>query len=430
MYNLLKRELEKRQEPIRVCIVGCGWFGSGLIRELFRTPGLEPRVIITKTIDKAVSLYNNLGIDKQDIVVVNNPSDLTLISHNKYIVSPNLDLIKYLGDIDVVYEATGDILAGAQSAMNSFEISKPFVTINFEMDSLIGLILSRIANEKGLMYSCSDGDQPGVLARMIHEITAWGFKPKISGSCKGFLDYYQTPKGVEPFVPSNQDIKKICSFADGSKQSCEMVSLGNAFGFFPLKRGMYGPKTISKQELIRTFFSVMDLDSKENSYVDFIMGLDGVDQGAGVFIIAHKEGPGVKEDLRYLKKGLGPYYLFFRDHHLCYLEAISSIAEAVLFKIPTFHSKGRFSDVIAIAKRDLEGGKRLDGIGGYDCYGLIEKVDITSKENLLPLGLAEYATLKQSIPKDTPITYDMVELDDNLVVRLRKEQDKLPISRE
>jgi hypothetical protein len=30
------------------------------------------------------------------------------------------------------------------------------------------------------------------------------------------------------------------------------------------------------------------------------------------------------------------------------------------------------------------------------------------------------------IAKDTPITRDMVDLDDNLVVRLRQEQDRLP----
>jgi len=33
------------------------------------------------------------------------------------------------------------------------------------------------------------------------------------------------------------------------------------------------------------------------------------------------------------------------------------------------------------------------------------------------------------IAKDTPITRDMVDLDDNLVVRLRQEQDRLPTMR-
>jgi len=45
----------------------------------------------------------------------------------------------------------------------------------------------------------------------------------------------------------------------------------------------------------------------------------------------------------------------------------------------------------------------------------------------LPIGLAEFATVKKKIPKDTPITYDMVELSDNVAVRLRKEQDQLPL---
>ncbi len=75
----------------------------------------------------------------------------------------------------------------------------------------------------------------------------------------------------------------------------------------------------------------------------------------------------------------------------------------------------------------LKVGQKLDGIGGYDCYGEVERADITAKERLLPIGLAEFATVKKKIPKDTPLTYDMVELSDNIVMKLKKEQDQLPL---
>ena len=43
----------------------------------------------------------------------------------------------------------------------------------------------------------------------------------------------------------------------------------------------------------------------------------------------------------------------------------------------------------------------------------------------MPIGIAEGAKLKRPVAKDAFITYDDVELPDNLCVRLRAEQDKL-----
>lgn len=427
MYGLIMEKLKARKNPINVAIVGSGWFGGGLARELYRIEGTNPKVLVDKVPDRAVATYLELGISKDDIAVVSDYDELRCIRDSaKYIVCSEIGLIKELKNIDVIYEATGNILGGAQAALISIEKGLPFVSANFEMDATIGLRIANLAKENGVLYSNSDGDQPSVLARMINEVTAWGFEPKIAGNCKAFLDVHQNPIGVKPFVPSHQDTHMVCGMADGTKQSIEMAVLGNAFGYYPLKRGMYGP-TASKHNLIKTFDDLANLKSLKGTYVDFVFGIKGVDQGAGVFVIAHKESPHVKEDMEFLKKGAGPFYLFFRDHHLCYFEAISSIAETVLLGISTFFPKGRYIDVISIAKRDLVPGQKLDGIGGYDCYGIVERADIVSENGFLPIGLSGFSAVKKEIPKDTPITYDMVELSPNLAVKLRKEQEELPL---
>jgi predicted homoserine dehydrogenase-like protein len=245
----------------------------------------------------------------------------------------------------------------------------------------------------------------------------------VTGNSKGFLDVHQTPEGVLPFVPKGQDPTKSCSFADGSKQALELCVVANAFGFPPRRRGMFGPTT-TKQEIVRSFAGLADLQSESPAFVDYVMGMDGVDQGGGIFVIASREGRHIGPDLEYMKKGRGPNYLFFRDHHLCYLEAASSIAEAALFAVPTLVARDRHADVVAVAKRDLPAGQKLDGIGGFDCYGLIERADVAAAERLLPLGLAELATLRVDVARDIPITYDMVELEDTVVVRLRRHQDR------
>lgn len=80
-------------------------------------------------------------------------------------------------------------------------------------------------------------------------------------------------------------------------------------------------------------------------------------------------------------------------------------------------------DVVATAKRALEPGEEIDGIGWYMTYGQCENADVVRDENLLPMGLAEGCRLKRAVPKDRVLTYDDVELPEGrLVDRLRAEQ--------
>lgn len=80
-------------------------------------------------------------------------------------------------------------------------------------------------------------------------------------------------------------------------------------------------------------------------------------------------------------------------------------------------------EVLTTAKIDLKAGEKLDGLGEYMTYGLAENYDISRAENLLPIGLAEGATLKNDIPKDKVLTFDDVILPaDLLSVELYKEQ--------
>ena len=55
------------------------------------------------------------------------------------------------------------------------------------------------------------------LAKIIEDVKSWGFEPRIIGNCKGFMDYHQTPSGVEKFISPNQNKFIMCGAADGSK---------------------------------------------------------------------------------------------------------------------------------------------------------------------------------------------------------------------
>ena len=426
MQKILIEALRKRVTPVNVAIVGCGWFGAGLVKELLRLPGLRPKSVITRTPARAISAYANAGVLQENIAVVDSVHALHKAEdEDKLLVLSELSLIQELRDIDVVYEATGDVLGGTQAALQAIERGLDFITINSDMDATIGLRLAGLAAEKGVLYTNSDGDQPGALASIINDVYSWGLQPRLVGNCKGFLDVHQTPEGVMPFVAPGQNPMVICAAADGSKQSFELAVIANAYGFSPLIRGMYGPHT-SKTNLIETFDDLVNLQALDKGYIDYTFGTVELNQGFPVFVVAGSEDHERKRDLEHLQKGKGPHYLFFRDYHLGYFEALSSIAQIALFSTTTLRPEGRHVDVVTLAKRDLAAGKRLDGIGGYDCYGLVEKASVAMEQKLLPLGLAEFCTPNQNVPKDTPVTYDMVTVAENAVVTLRREQEQLP----
>jgi len=417
---LLKRQ--KHNELINVAIVGSGWFGSGVIREFYRWPGLFPRLAVTRTIEKAVKSLRHAGASASEIAVIDSHKEYRqAIADRKYVVTSNIEIMKDLKGIDIVFEATGDVEAGAEMACYTIQQGKDYITANIEMDGTVGFAVDRLAKENGVIYSTCDGDQPGVLSRMIDEIKLYGFEIIVAGSCKGFVDVYQTPAGVLPWVRPGHNPRMISAFADGTKQSLEMSVLANGMDLTPDVRGMHGPTT-TKTALIEDFLKII----KREGIVDYVMGITGVDQGAGVFVVAKRDDEFVAKDMDYLKKGKGPYYLFFRDHHFCYYEAAKSVVEAVLFKVPTLLHEKKTSDVLAIAKKDLKTGERLDGIGGFTVYGVIDKVEAVHNSNLLPVGLSSYAVTEKNIEQDAPITYDLIDFpEDNIAIQLRKTEEKI-----
>ncbi len=81
-------------------------------------------------------------------------------------------------------------------------------------------------------------------------------------------------------------------------------------------------------------------------------------------------------------------------------------------------------EVITAAKRDLEAGEVLDGIGFYMTYGLVENAGVAAAEGLLPMGLAEGCRLERDVAKDEVIAYaDVAVPPGRLADRLRAEQD-------
>ena len=122
VYSAMTKLLDEREEsgnPINVAIMGIGWVGTGLVREILRTHGIDCPILFSRNVEKAVYALQSEGISKENIKVVETETDLKeSFKTSQYVVTSNTDLIDNLPNIDIFYDSTGNILAGAKAALS------------------------------------------------------------------------------------------------------------------------------------------------------------------------------------------------------------------------------------------------------------------------------------------------------------------------
>jgi predicted homoserine dehydrogenase-like protein len=422
----LFRELQRREargEPVRTAVIGAGFMGKGLVYQLSKMPGMRPSLVVNRTPDKAVAAYVESGYARDTILVSDDPSKLAAaVRENRPAVASAPEIAGQVASVDVVIEATGAVELGAREALSCIRHKKHFVSLNAETDGTLGCLLSKRARDAGVVYSNADGDQPGVIMRMIEYCKGCGFDVLAAVNCKGFMNVHATPDSImEWAVKQRTSPRMTCAFTDGTKMNIEQNVVCNATGLVPARRGMIGVKTDQKNA-VKDFEATGALGG-ERGIVDYTLAGDF---GGGIFIIARgKNREFVQPYLKYLKMGDGPNYMFFRPYHLCHIETPLSAAEAVVYREPTIAPIGKpVAHTVTIAKRDLRAGDALDGIGGFNQYGELEVAD--KARGLLPIGLADGVRLTRDVKQGEPIPESAVELDESsLLVKLWREQQAM-----
>jgi predicted homoserine dehydrogenase-like protein len=129
----------------------------------------------------------------------------------------------------------------------------------------------------------------------------------------------------------------------------------------------------------------------------------------GAFVVVHEEAPLKQAQLAYYKLGDGPFYVFYTPFHLPHIQIASTLGRAVILRDPTVTPiGGPVTEVVTVAKRDLKAGERLDGIGGFCAYGLIDNVAAARAMVALPIGLSEGCVLRRDVAKDAVVSFDDV----------------------
>jgi predicted homoserine dehydrogenase-like protein len=438
IYDKLRR-LESQDTPIRLSVSGADWLGSGFVRQLAHVPGMRVNVVADVDVEAAHAALRVCGIPADAIVEAQSPGLASdALRAGKRVVTGDYGLAAQLDEIDIVTDATPSPAVGAETAYAAIQGGKHVVMVNIEADVTVGRILKKLAQDAGVLYTVSSGDEPGCLMELYDFCCTLGMEPIVIGKGKNNpLDPSATPDMVrESALKADKDPFQVASYVDGTKTMFEMACAANATGCLPMRRGMVGPTITQSEDGDRSLKAVLETVSRTFALqadggitprpgtVDFVQGdvLAG-----GVFITVRVQDERIRDDLQYLKVGKGEYFTFYRHYHLWFIEAPISVAKAYLNReqwlVPLDHP---VAEVMAVAKRDLRPGDTLDEFGGYTFYGVMDRVEGADQVNALPVGIAPGARVIKPVAQGQTVTWDAVELDESsTVVKLRRIQDEM-----
>jgi predicted homoserine dehydrogenase-like protein len=399
------REREAAGHPIRVGMVGAGATGRAIALQLGTpVPGIRLVAIANRTPAHAERAFREANVTAWSCAGSAREAEAA-IARGLPVLTDDPSVLTACDAIDVIIEVTGTVGPAAGVALEAFDYGKHVVLVNAELDSLLGPLLKAKADRAGVVVTHTDGDEPGVAMTLLRYLRSLGLHPVAAGNIKGMVDYYRNPETQRAFAEKNdQDARKVTSFADATKLSMETTVLANATGFHAGRRGMYGPAC----RYIREIANLLPTDQMVSTgLVDYAVGAA---PHTGAFVIVHEESPLKKAQLAYYKLGNGPFYVFYTPYHLPHIQIASTIGRAVVHRDPTVAPiAGPVCEVVTVAKRDLKTGERLDGIGGFCAYGLIDNATAARAIAALPIGLSEGCVLRRDISKDAVLSFNDVE---------------------
>lgn len=418
--------------PVRVCLIGAGKFGSMFLSQVPTTPGLEVAVIADLRPDAARAACRAVGWDDARIAATAFTDDAGEALGR--------------GNVDVVIEATGNPAAGLTHARAAIAAGKHVVMVNVEADALAGALLAREAEAAGVVYSLAYGDQPALIAEMVDWARSTGFAVTAAGKGTRYLPAYHasTPDTVWSHYgltaaeaeAAGMNPKMFNSFLDGTKSALEMAAVANACDLAVPEAGLAFPPC-----------GMDDL-----AHILRPRGEGGVLDGAGMVEVVsslERDGRPVTRDLRwgvyvvieapndyaaacFRQYGMntdasGRCSAMYKPFHLIGLELNISVLSAALLGQPTGATKTFRGDVVATAKRDLWAGERLDGEGGTTVWGKLMPAGDSLADDALPMGLAD-VPLMRDVSEGSVIRWSDVQIDETTgAAAIRREMEGMTV---
>ena len=461
------------EEIVRTGVIGAGQYATAIVTQSPLIPYLDVPVVADVDVAAARRAYRWAGFADEDIVICGSHSSaLTALEQgHRVVLSDALEMMDL--PLDVVVEATGEPETGARHALAAIEHGKHVAMVNKETDVTVGPILKHLADQAGVVYTAVEGDQHGLLIRLVTwarvlGLTVWcGGKSRDTGLI--FDPGMQTLRHREEVIPLDSEIaelfgpvptdqamaftrRRLAWLGDlgavGGYDLVELTIVANATGLVPDIPSLHHP-VLRTVEIPEVLCPVEEGGILRNpGAVEVITHLAhpyGVGLGGGVFIVVGCANDYSRSIL--VTKGLVANQrqsaaLIYRPYHLCGVETPISILNAAvanatgaacaikLLKIPTGAETylPRF-DVVARAAVDLKAGEILGDDHSPKLDMLMQPAHPINRSAPLPLHMANGNRLAVDVPAGKLLTVDMVTApSESILWDLRTQQDHLFLS--
>src|SRR5687768_13562899 len=367
--NLFAKLQQRKDNPLRIGLIGAGKFAAMYIAQVPKTPGVHLVGIADIAPDYARENLNRVGWARERHSATS--LDQALKTGQTHL-SEDWEALVAHPAIDIVIEATGNPPAAVEHALAAFKNKKHVVVVTVEADAFCGPLLARMAQEAGVVYSLAYGDQPALICDLVDWARAAGFTVVAAGRGHKWLPHYaqSTPETVwgyygltpEQAQRGGLNPKMFNSFLDGSKPSIESTAVANATGLGVPSNGLlYPPASVEAIPYVtrpRSEGGVLE----RKGMVEVISSLEAdgrqipYDIRMGVWVTVEAETDYIRncfEEYNAHTDPSGRYFTLYKRWHLIGLEVGVSVASVALRVEATGVATCWNADVVATAKRDL-----------------------------------------------------------------------------
>jgi predicted homoserine dehydrogenase-like protein len=458
IYENLFAKTGKKQ--IKAGLIGSGAYGISLLMQSRFISRLEIPVVCDVDPKVAIAACLRAGIPEEKIVICDNRTKLLeVLESKKCAIADNYELVVD-SPIDVLVECTGNSEAGARHAELAIQFGKHVAMVTKETDSVIGPILYKLAQKAGLVYTPVDGDQHGLLIGLVSWARSIGLDIICGGKARPYDFVYDEERGtisngVETKVLLKEEERVLQEIRPGEAHPvlakrqkmfgqwpqiaeadlCESVIAANATGLLPDTDCLHAPilRTTEIAEVLCTTEYGGILNKKGS--IDVITCLRRVGEaglGGGVFLVFDCQNDNAWNFIK--EKGLlsnpnGTCGVIYRPYHLLGVEAPITILCAGLLNVSTGSlSYKPHVDLVVKATSKVKAGTVIK-VGNEYFRDLCEPRIIPSaevnKRNALPLYMANGNRVREDVPAETLLTYEMIEPPStSRLWDLRRQQDK------
>ncbi len=439
----LYKQLQQReadQQPIRIGVIGAGKFGTMFLGQAIRLPGVHVVGIADLSVDQAKSNLKLAGWRNDQLSA--SSLEQAVVDRTTYVGDDSEALITHPA-VEIIVECTGDPLVAIDHLTRAFDAGKHVISATVEADAVCGAELTRLARQNGVIYSMAYGDQPAMVCDLVDWARTCGFKVAAAGRGHKWNPKFRfsTPDTVwdhwglttEQAARGRLNPKMFNSFLDGTKPAIESAAIANACGLDAPDTGLAYPlgSIDDLPNLMRPRAQGGVLDGEGMVEVLNSLNDDGseidYDIRMGVWVSVRAETEYQRkcfEEYKVTTDDSGQYICAYKRWHLIGLELGLSVANVGLRGEATGTAEEFRADVVAVAKRGMEAGDILDGEGGYTVAGQLRPSAVSVPMGALPLGLTGKVKLTRPVKADAILTYDDVEIDENLTaVKLRRKAE-------